>query len=256
MTKTVKVIGNIDFNKVGKYEIEYEVPTLIGKYIKKQIVEIEDTIGPIITLTGGESYNQSYNTEYIEPGYTATDNYDEDLTNEVQIDKEEISENEYNIVYTVQDSSGNKVTAVRKVYIVDNIAPVIKLNGKANMQILLNSKYEEKGATASDEKDGDLTSKIEIIGNVDSSKVGTYTITYKVTDNSGNEATKIRKVTVYKKSEPAPHISNVTPNISNVSNKGVIYLTFDDGPTTSITPKILDILKEKNNSNKKEWSSF
>ena len=28
--------------------------------------------------------------------------------------------------------------------------------------------------------------------------------------------------------------------------KGVIYLTFDDGPSTNITPKILDILKEEN----------
>ena len=29
------------------------------------------------------------------------------------------------------------------------------------------------------------------------------------------------------------------------SEEKVAYLTFDDGPTTSVTPKILDILKEK-----------
>ena len=29
-------------------------------------------------------------------------------------------------------------------------------------------------------------------------------------------------------------------------NEKIAYLTFDDGPTTSVTPKILDILKEEN----------
>ena len=37
-------------------------------------------------------------------------------------------------------------------------------------------------------------------------------------------------------------------NINNIfnSNKKVAYLTFDDGPSPSVTPKILDILKEEN----------
>ena len=30
------------------------------------------------------------------------------------------------------------------------------------------------------------------------------------------------------------------------NKKKVVYLTFDDGPTTSVTPKILDILKSEN----------
>ena len=245
VTNTVKISGNVDFNKVGTYEVIYEVPTIIGKYKVRQTVKVVDTIAPEIKLEGEQTYNQSYSKEYVEPGYTVTDNYDEDLTDKVQVTKEEINENEYNLIYTVEDSSGNKAIANRKVNIVDDIAPVIKLNGSANMQILLNSRYEEKGATANDEKDGDLTSKIEISGNVDTSKVGTYTVTYKVADSSGNEATKIRKVTVYKQVEQAKNESSQIQNGTN-GKKGVIYLTFDDGPTTSITPKVLDILKEKN----------
>lgn len=238
VTNTVKVIQNIDFNKVGTYEVKYEIPTLIGKYTVNQIINIVDTTAPEITLKGEETYNQSYSKEYTEPGYIVTDNYDEDLAEKVQVNKEQINEKEYNLVYMVEDSSGNKASKIRKVYIVDDIAPVIKLNGNANIQILLNSKYEEQGATASDEKDGDLTSKIETKGNVDTSKAGTYTITYKVVDSSGNETTKTRKVTVSPKKEQVQNNSD--------GKKGVIYLTFDDGPTTSSTPKILNILKEKN----------
>lgn len=237
VTDTVKVIGNIDFNRVGTYEVKYEIPTLIGTYTVNQTVNIVDTTAPKIILNGEELYNQSYSKEYIEPGYTVSDNYDENLTEKVQVTKEDINEKEYNIIYSVVDSSGNKTNATRKVCIIDDIAPVIKLNGSENIQILVNSKYEEKGATANDEKDGDLTSKIETTGNVDTSKVGTYTITYKVSDNSGNVTTKIRKVTVYKKTVQAQNETN--------GKKGVIYLTFDDGPSLDITPHILDILKEE-----------
>ena len=238
ISNEVKVVGNVDFDKVGAYEVEYEVPTITGKYTVSQTVNVVDTIAPKITLEGEKIYNLSYEKEYVEPGYTVTDNYDENLTEKVQVNKEEVSENEYNLVYTVEDSSGNKASVTRKVCIIDDVAPVIKLNGEENMQILLNSEYEDKGATADDEIDGDLTSKIEIVGSVDTSKTGTYTIAYKVTDNSGNEATKVRKVTVYKKTVQAQN--------GTTGKKGVIYLTFDDGPTSSITPKILDILKEKN----------
>ena len=39
---------------------------------------------------------------------------------------------------------------------------------------------------------------------------------------------------------------NSTTSNSKKSNKGVIYLTFDDGPSSTITPKILDVLKKEN----------
>ncbi|MBO5478900.1 MAG: polysaccharide deacetylase family protein [Clostridia bacterium] len=242
VTNTVKVVGEVAFDKIGEYEIQYEIPTLIGTYKVNQTVDVVDTTAPEIILKGEESYQQSYAKEYAEPGYDVKDNYDENLVDKVQISKEEIGETEYNIIYTVEDNSGNKATKIRKVYIVDDVPPVITLNGNESMQILLNSTYKEKGATAIDEKDGDLTSKIEITGSVNTSKEGTYAITYKVADNSNNETTKTRKVVVYSKEKQK------TVQAQNGTNgtKGVIYLTFDDGPTTSITPKILNILKEKN----------
>ena len=87
VTDTVKVIGNIDFNRVGTYEVKYEIPTLIGTYTVNQTVNIVDTTAPKIILNGEELYNQSYSKEYIEPGYTVSDNYDENLTEKVQVTK-------------------------------------------------------------------------------------------------------------------------------------------------------------------------
>ena len=236
VTDKVRVYSHVDYNKIGEYEIEYEVDTIIGPYKKVIKVEVVDTQCPEIELEGGEEYKQSYSKEYEEPGYQAIDSYEGDLTEKVKTTKEDIDELHFRIIYEVSDSSGNISKTIRNVEIVDDIEPNIKLNGNTNMTVYLNGKYEEKGATAEDEKDGDLTDQIKIEGTVDTSKEGKYTITYSVTDSSGNKAVKERTVTVKKK----------TADDDIADGNGVIYLTFDDGPSTGITPKILDILAEKN----------
>lgn len=238
VTNNVKINNSIDCSKIGTYEIEYEVPMLFGKYTQKQSVKIVDTIPPEINLDGGEEINQSYADEYQELGYIATDNYDGDLTENVTIEQKQISETQLEIIYTVSDTSGNIISKTRKVNLVDDVPPVITLNGNANISIIIGNNYKEQGAKATDNKEGNLTEKIQIQGSVDTSKIGNYTITYKVSDSSGNEATKTRNVSVIDVPKQATK--------GNDGEKGVIYLTFDDGPTSTITPQILDILKRKN----------
>ena len=245
VTSSVRVEGEVDYSKIGSYKIQYEVPTIIGKYTVEQIVNIVDTLPPTITLNGDKECNLSYSAEYNEAGYVVEDNSAEDLTGKVQTEKEQISDVEYDIIYSVSDSSGNKAVERRKVHIIDDIAPTIKLNGSTNMKVLLNDKYTEKGATATDEKDGDLTDKIEISGDVNTAKVGVYKIQYKVSDKSGNTAEKTRTVTVYKEEVRTSQTPVTTPSQAQ-DGQSIIYLTFDDGPSSSITPKILDILKQKN----------
>lgn len=237
VTNSVKILGDINYNEVGEYEIEYEVPTLFKTYIKKQTVKIVDSTPPEITLEGGEVVNQSYTKQYEELGVTAIDNYDGDITANITTEENKIDETKTEITYTVSDASGNTATKTRTVNIIDDIPPIITLKGYEKMSIIKGNQYKEQGAKAVDEKDGDLTSSIQIEGTVDTSKLGTYTINYKATDSNGNEATKTRTVVV--KNAPAP------ARIGTDGEKGVIYLTFDDGPSSAITPKILDILKEK-----------
>jgi penicillin-binding protein 1A len=80
----------------------------------------------------------------------------------------------------------------------DTEKPIIKLNGDSNITIKLNETFKDPGATASDNKDGDLTSKIVITGTVDTSKEGTYQIIYKVEDSAKNIETITRTVVVKK----------------------------------------------------------
>lgn len=237
VTNQIEIEGKVDYNQIGSYQITYKIPTLLGEYKQNQVIEVVDTTPPTLKLEGDKNYKQSYSKEYEEPGYSAIDVYDENLTEKVKVTKEQISEVETKITYEVSDNSGNIATQVRMVTIVDNIPPVITLKGDQNIVLLINQNYEEQGATAIDEKEGDVTSQIKIEGNVDTSKEGDYTITYRVSDLKGNEAIKKRNITVVKEQLKA--------RMGEDGEPGVIYLTFDDGPSSTITPKILDILKQK-----------
>lgn len=114
---------------------------------------------------------------------------------------------------------------VRHVHVKDSTAPEIALNGGDTMTILAGDKFVDPGVTARDNVDGDISAKVKVSGNVDTATPGTYTLTYKIADSSGNTAETSRTVTVS-------------------SENKVVYLTFDDGPSAA-TPRLLDILKSR-----------
>ena len=67
----------------------------------------------------------------------------------------------------------------------DTTAPVIALVSDANVTIYSGTSYTDAGATASDNVDGNITSSISVTNPVDSNTVGTYTVTYSVSDSAG-----------------------------------------------------------------------
>ena len=130
-------------------------------------------------------------------------------------------------------------TKVRKIAKKDSTKPEIKLKGSSDMTIYVGNSYNEPGYSASDNCDGDLTDKVSVSGSVNNKVAGSNTITYKVKDASDNETVVSRSVTVKEK------VSYPTISASSGGGNGVIYLTFDDGPSSSITPQVLNVLKEE-----------
>lgn len=105
---------------------------------------------------------------------------------------------EYKITYNVRYKNIDKIIT-RNIKVVDTTSPVITLNGDSEEKYTVGDKYVEKGATAFDNYDNDLTEKIEITNNIDDSKEGIYEVIYKVSDSSNNITTVTRKVTYKKK---------------------------------------------------------
>lgn len=219
----VEVNNDVDTSKIGEYEITYKIKKGLIERVVTRKVYVKDLDKPVLELKGEKSVYVCQGKQYVEEGYVATDNIDGDITDKVV---SEVLENE--IRYSVKDSSGNESSIERKIEYKDTDKPTITLTG-GNYSIYQNSTYREKGYKATDNCDGNITKNVKVSGNVDTSKLGTYELTYSVKDSSGNTASVIRKVSVIK-----------------LVKGGTIYLTFDDGPREGTTNVILDILKEEN----------
>lgn len=87
----------------------------------------------------------------------------------------------------------------RTVKVVDKIKPVIKLKGNVEITLAIGGTYKEPGYEAFDNYDGDLTKKVVVTNNIDTTKAGIYDVIYEVTDSSGNKENVIRKVSVNEK---------------------------------------------------------
>ena len=224
------VKGKVDENKIGEYKLTY-----VANYKKKsktftKSVKVVDKTPPTIEISGSFDKvcpNGKVNDLVIK----ATDNYDGDLTSKVESNTQDNK-----IIYRVMDSSSNKTEKEVDIIVKDDTAPSLILNGDKTVYLGVGSKFIESGYVSIDECDGTLTENVTVTGGVDTSKSGTYTVTYQVKDSSGNESVAKRTVRVYEK--------NNNPSISN-SSGSVIYLTFDDGPGAH-TARLLDILAKYN----------
>lgn len=224
----IKVSGEVNPSVVGEYKITYDF-SLRGSFHRvTRLVKVSDSIAPTLTLTGDAAMTVSSMKNYAEPGFTATDNYDGDITANVKTEQSDIVEGVVTIRYTVTDSSGNKAELTRTVTVSDIVKPTIKLSAGPFISVQKGGSFTMPTATATDDVDGDLTAKISRSGSVDTSVSGVHTVTYTVKDSSGNTATYTLKVNVY------------IPDDPSLSR---IYLTFDDGPSSKITIRVLDILK-------------
>lgn len=75
----------------------------------------------------------------------------------------------------------------------DDVAPIITLVGADSLDHVLNQAYNDEGATAYDETDGDITNSIYVDNSVDENLFGEYYVTYLAVDQAGNEASSVSR---------------------------------------------------------------
>lgn len=217
---------DLNEGKLGKYTITYSAELLNCQASAQREIRVIDTKAPTITLTEDPEGTLEEGVIYQEAGFTASDNYDGDLTARVVRTEEPGL-----VIYAVTDSSGNPAVAKRKIPLRDMVLPEIQLEGGEDYVITLGTRYEEPGFTATDNVDGDVTAMVRVEGEVDWLTAGVYPITYTVSDSCENTTVVTRNVEV----ATQEWTDTVYPEGK------VVYLTFDDGPS-AYTSELLDVL--------------
>ena len=105
----ISIKSNLNINKLGKYKIVYSYKTPFNKSSKTKNIEVVDTTIPKISISK-ESIFLTLNEDLVLPEYSAFDNYDGNITDQVKITNNVNSkiEGEYEILFEVIDSSNNK----------------------------------------------------------------------------------------------------------------------------------------------------
>lgn len=186
---------------------------------------IYDTVPPVVSLIGG-NFTLSLGDTWTDPGATAVDAVDGDVTSSIYVlgSVDTNLEELYELTYVATDSAGNIGTATRFVTVIDGVtdttAPVVSLIG-GNQSLNIGDTWNDPGATATDDTDGDLTGSIVVSGAVDTNTAGVYTVTYSATDAAGNVGSASRTVTVN-----ALPVDTTPPVIT--LNGGSVALTIGD----------------------------
>lgn len=210
-----------DKDKITLYAVWDYVPVLSGKdfYLvaDKRNSAKGTTVSTDTLITGKNTYqydkideNFKDKLKVVNSPMKAVDKEEGDISNKIKVEKiqdkngntvkeiDATKPGEYTVTYYATDSFGNKGTGTRKVIILETPAPVINANDR---YFYVNSNITKKlllsRVTATDKFEGLISSRVTIDGydkfkeNSNSfSRVGKYTITYKVSNIWGGKTSK------------------------------------------------------------------
>ena len=200
ISNKIMVFDSVNTSRPGVYKIIYRVSNSTGDETEKvRSVYVLDRTPPEIILTDDDTLYHEVGTPFIDPGFEVTDNYDEIQAESVTVSGEVDSEHPgtYRLFYNVQDSSGNSAEEQCRIVIVrDTEPPVVTLVGGDTLYVKVFTSFKDSGVHVSDNYDSDVT--VDLVGEdlVDTSKLGTYLLSYSATDSSGNRSEEIPRVII------------------------------------------------------------
>ena len=241
------------FTKDSKVEKNITLyPVFEEKKNTPPVINVEDK-----ELTVGDTFDPL-------EGVTATDEEDGDISGSIEVLNNEVDTTKvgiYEVTYKVTDSQGASTTKTIYVTVnpkqeVLNEVPVID----ASDRVLTEGDAFDvlEGVTATDKEDGDISGSIEVLNNeVDTTKVGIYKVTYKVTDSQGASTTKTIYVTVNPKQEVLNEVPviNASDRVLTEGDRFAVLegVTATDKEDGNLTDKIQVL---KNTVNKEEAGTY
>ncbi|MFF2590610.1 immunoglobulin-like domain-containing protein [Peribacillus butanolivorans] len=234
ITSLIGISGKVDTKKIGNYTLTYKVTdTAKNTTTVKRVVTVKkDTTNPTITGATNKTAYLGYSFD-AKSGVKATDNADGNITSKIKITGQVNTKNEgtYKLKYSVTDNGRNTRTVTRVITIKkDKEKP--KITGATNKTVYKGYSFDPKtSVTATDNVDGNITSKITISGKVNDNDVGIYKLQYTAIDKTGNKTTVTRTITVKK--------DTTKPQITGAEDKTINYgASFDPKSGVKATDNI------------------
>lgn len=212
--------GNVDTQTAGNYEVSYtykgkEYPfTIQVADIEAPVLEVQDRKTDLVETVTAESFITSIQ---------------DDSPYSTKVEGAGTDEGSYTVTITAVDSNGNQSKKKASLVRVKDSTPPEIVNFETDTTMLQGRIYHAKNYELKDDLDPNPVVSIDT-SQLNADIPGVYTVSYNVSDRSGNTKTFQQNVTVQE-----------DPDFG----KKVVYLTFDDGPSEN-TIKILDILKKNN----------
>lgn len=223
LTEDIYIFENEYFGNedtLGDYDITFRVEDSSGNQAETVItVRVVDITPPEIEIIGDSTIYLEVHDSWDDPGFIVTDNYDDEVTDagwDGTVDTSTVGK--YEIVYQAMDSSGNYADPVTRTVIVqDTTAPEIALNGDSTIYLEVHDTWNDLGAIVTDNYDDDLS--YDITGSVDTSTLGTYTLSYDAVDSSGNQADTVTRTII---------VQDTTPPVITLNGDSTIYIEYGD----------------------------
>ena len=188
-------IKKIDFNNIDYKKIIIFSGIILLVIIGIILITKNKHNNYFIDLDGEDLIMIYKDSEYVDPGYSARNNKGVDFTDKVVVSDDVNTSvvGDYKVIYTLGDTR-----VVRYVSVIEKPigATSIYLSGKVTMYLRVGDEYKEPGYTVIDSIDSNLTDKVIIKNDVDTSKEGIYRITYMVTNSTGVSTQVSRTVIV------------------------------------------------------------
>merc|ERR1719473_2127666 len=162
---------------------------MMGNYAKPvcRTIVNEDKKKPIITILGKDlmTIEATHDANYVDDGATCSDQVDGVISQDVEVSGDVVNlakPSTYNINYNCKDAAGNKADTIRrKVVVRDTTCPTCKVTGASKVTREASFTYSDAGAVCTDSISL-ANNKIQTRNPVNTEKVGTYVVTYRIKD--------------------------------------------------------------------------